>query len=253
MQLDGLVQITRAAIVQQEDAVAQSPEWSGAPFVATGGAFELSAPISRIQFALGILEAKADDALRPHVGVLHEEVQEMSALVNELLQFSKAGLAGRATTLGRVEVEPVVRRAALREPAPGAAFEIDVPAGLAVMANEEYLVRALANLLRNAVRYAGSSGPISIAVARERDSVVIRVADRGPGLPSAELDEVFAPFYRPEASRSRETGGAGLGLVIVKTCVEACGGTVAAQNRPEGGLEVVIRLTESPDRRDRNN
>jgi two-component system sensor histidine kinase CpxA len=205
-------------------------------------AHELCAPIARIQFALGILEQKAEDSLRPHVAVLHDEVQEMSGLVNELLQFSKAGLQPHTAPLVSVDVASVVRRAALREPSPGGPFAIDVTEGLSAIAHEEYLLRALANLLRNAVRYAASNGPISVTARRERDGVAIRVADRGPGLPENQLEQVFAPFYRPEAARTRETGGAGLGLAIVKTCVEACGGTVAARNREGGGLEVTILL-----------
>ena len=208
-------------------------------------AHELCAPIARIQFALGILEQKAEESLRPHVAVLHDEVQEMSGLVNELLQFSKAGLQPHGAPLTSVDIASIVRRAALREPSPGEPFAIDVPAGLTAMAHEEYLLRAIANLLRNAVRYAGANGPIAIAARREVDKVAIRVADRGPGLPESEWQEVFAPFYRPEASRTRETGGAGLGLAIVKTCVEACGGTVEARNRAGGGLEVTILLRES--------
>lgn len=166
----------------------------------------------------------------------------MSALVNELLLFSKAGLQSRHVPLANVDIASVIRRAALREPSSGEPFEIEVSGGLTAKAHEEYLLRAIANLLRNAVRYAGSSGPISIAASRAGHSVTIRVADRGPGLPEGELREVFAPFYRPEAARTRETGGAGLGLAIVKTCVEACGGTVEARNREAGGLEVTVSL-----------
>jgi two-component system, OmpR family, sensor histidine kinase CpxA len=214
-------------------------------------AHELCAPIARIQFALGILEQKAEvqnaaDALRPHVAVLHDEVQEMSGLVNELLQFSKAGLQSHSAPLAHVDVASVVRRAALRDPSPGEPFSTDVPEGLTAMAHEEYLLRAVSNLLRNALRYAGASGGISVTARREQERVAIRVADHGPGLPEGELEEVFAPFYRPEASRTRETGGAGLGLAIVKTCVEACGGTVEARNRAGGGLEVTISLLAEP-------
>ena len=61
-------------------------------------------------------------------------------------------------------------------------------------------------------------------------------------MPKEELEEVFEPFYRPESARTRETGGAGLGLAIVRTCIEACGGTVACRNRTPRGLEVLIRL-----------
>ena len=68
------------------------------------------------------------------------------------------------------------------------------------------------------------------------------MADAGPGVPEEELHKIFDAFYRVDTSRARETGGVGLGLSIVKMCAEACGGTVAARNRPEGGLEVTLRL-----------
>jgi two-component system sensor histidine kinase CpxA len=110
------------------------------------------------------------------------------------------------------------------------------------MADPDYLVRALANLVRNAVRYAGEAGPITVSVRRENQDAVVTVADSGPGLPPDELERVFTPFYRLEASRNREAGGAGLGLAIVKSCVEACGGRVECLNRKPTGLEVEIRL-----------
>ncbi len=113
------------------------------------------------------------------------------------------------------------------------------------MANEALLLRALSNVIRNAIRYAGDQGPITISAQRQSSVVEISVADRGPGLPEAELEEVFAPFYRPESARTRETGGAGLGLAIVRTCVEACRGTVSCRNRVPHGLEVTIRLGAS--------
>jgi two-component system, OmpR family, sensor histidine kinase CpxA len=68
------------------------------------------------------------------------------------------------------------------------------------------------------------------------------VRDHGAGVPEDALPRLFDPFYRPDAARSRESGGVGLGLAIVKSCVEACGGTVAARNREEGGLEVALLL-----------
>jgi two-component system sensor histidine kinase CpxA len=111
-----------------------------------------------------------------------------------------------------------------------------------VTASESLLVRALSNVLRNAVRYAGPSGPVTVSAQRSDASVEIGIADSGPGLPESELEQVFAPFYRPEASRTRATGGAGLGLAIVKTCVEACGGTVVARNRRPQGLEILMTL-----------
>lgn len=205
-------------------------------------AHELCAPIARIQFALGILEQKAEEGQRGSVAALHEEVQEMSGLVNELLSFSKAGMDSGRAPVAPVSVRSVVDRAVAREAFGGVAVETQVADDLAVMANEGLLLRAVANVVRNAVRYAGEAGPITVSASREGESVAIVVADSGPGLPTEELEQVFTPFYRPDTARTRETGGAGLGLAIVRTCVEACGGTVVCRNRAGGGLEVVLRL-----------
>jgi two-component system sensor histidine kinase CpxA len=205
-------------------------------------AHELCAPIARVQFALGILEQKVGDPQLQHVAQLYEEVQEMSALVNELLSFSKAGLNPGTVPMGAVDLAGAVDRAIAREAFSGAAVETAIPSGLAVTANESFLIRAVSNVLRNAVRYAGQCGPITVSAELGAEQVELRVADSGPGLPESELEQIFAPFYRPEASRTRQTGGAGLGLAIVKTCVETCGGTVAAHNRQPQGLEVVLRL-----------
>jgi two-component system, OmpR family, sensor histidine kinase CpxA len=209
-------------------------------------AHELCAPIARIQFALGILERKASNAdqaeVAPHVQTLHDEIQEMSALVNELLSFSKAGMNPDAVPLAPVSLQSAIERAISREAFAGAQIESHVPPGLTALGNEAFLLRALSNILRNAVRYAGSAGPIEIHAACENGVVTLTVADSGPGLPPSELEEVFQPFYRPEAARTRETGGAGLGLAIVRSCVEACHGTVECRNRKQGGLEVIVRL-----------
>jgi two-component system sensor histidine kinase CpxA len=212
-------------------------------------AHELCAPIARIQFALGILERKAANAdqaqASQHVQTLHDEIQEMSALVNELLSFSKAGMNPDASPLAPVSLESAVERAISREAFAGARIKSYVPPGLTALANEAFLLRALSNILRNAVRYAGSAGPIEIRAGSENGVVTLTIADAGPGLPASELDEVFQPFYRPEAARTRETGGAGLGLAIVRSCVETCRGTVECRNRPAGGLEVMVRLPAS--------
>jgi len=108
--------------------------------------------------------------------------------------------------------------------------------------NPDYLMRAISNLLRNAIRYAGDRGPVTVSARRDRDEISIAVSDHGPGLPEDEIDRVFTPFYRLETSRNRDAGGAGLGLAIVRSCVEACKGSVRCRNLAPSGLEVEIRL-----------
>lgn len=203
-------------------------------------AHELCAPIARLQFALGILEQRRGAERDRHIAVIEDEVQHMSSLVNELLSFSKAGLQGDALKPIRVEVAEIVDRVLVREKPDR--IEVRLDEGIAVLADPDCLFRSLSNLVRNAIRYAGEAGPISIEAHRQNGTVQITVADRGPGLPAETLEDIFKPFYRPERARTRESGGAGLGLAIVKTCVEACKGTVVARNREPSGLEVEMRL-----------
>jgi len=205
-------------------------------------AHELCAPIARMQMALGILEQRADDRSREYVADVKDDVQHMSELIDELLSFSKAGMQMAETDIVRVDLSNLVERVLERERAPDAELRTSVTSDVAVFANPDYLFRAISNLVRNAIRYAGNAGPIAISAHREGPDTLITVSDSGPGLPENALEEVFAPFYRLEPSRGRDTGGAGLGLAIVKACVEACKGSVRAHNRQPSGLAVEIRL-----------
>jgi two-component system sensor histidine kinase CpxA len=205
-------------------------------------AHELSAPIARIQFALGILDQRASEEQREAMEDLREEIAQMSSLVGELMSFSKAGLGAGKTALVPTDVNAIAQQAAVREATGAAGIVVEIPEAVSALAEPNLLMRALSNLLRNAVRYAGAGGPITISAKRQGDFVLISVTDSGPGLPAEELERVFAPFYRLDASRNRDTGGAGLGLAIVKSCVEASGGSVICRNREPHGLEVEIRL-----------
>ncbi|AXC51207.1 HAMP domain-containing protein [Paracoccus suum] len=101
--------------------------------------------------------------------------------------------------------------------------------------------RALRNLIDNARRYGGAADAVEITLRAGAQTATIEIADRGPGIPEAELPRMFDPFVRLEASRSRETGGTGLGLSIARSIVQAHGGEVTLLNRPGGGL--IARLT----------
>jgi len=205
-------------------------------------AHELCSPIARIQVALGVLEQRAEDNQKEYVLGVQEEVEHMSGLINELLSFSKAGMNASTTPLSRVNVADTVRQVLQREANHEARIETRIDGQLEVIAHPDYLFRSVANIIRNAIRYAGDAGPIVVSASEKRGVVSITVADNGPGIPAAELEEVFKPFYRPEFARQRETGGVDLGLAIVRTCVEACGGTVKCRNRSPKGLEAEIRL-----------
>ena len=208
-------------------------------------AHELCSPLARMQLGASLMEREASDAQKERVQDVREEVDLMTGLVNELLSFSKAGLQSRDAILQSVNLAELARQVAAREAGASDAVEIDIPEALTGLAEPEMLGRALANLVRNALRYAGHAGPVRIHTATGAGSVLLTVSDHGPGVPEADLDRIFEPFYRPDTARTREAGGTGLGLAIVRTCVDACQGKVSAKNRVPAGLEVTIRLSIS--------
>lgn len=208
-------------------------------------AHELCSPLARMEMALGVLEQRADPRTRDYVEDVREEVRQMSELVNELLSFSKAGLHSRELPLVAVDVAGMLERVREREAGGQDRVEIEAAAGAIAMAEPDLLARAVGNLLRNALRYAGTSGVIRMRAAIEDGQVVIRVQDEGPGVAPEALPRLTEPFFRPDSARTREQGGVGLGLAIVRSCVEACRGTLVLRNREPRGFEGEIRLARS--------
>ena len=208
-------------------------------------AHELCSPLARLQVAVGILERSSSAEQQTCIQDLRDDVQLMSALVNDLLSFSKAGLRPVEAPLESVGVAETVAKVLERESPVRTNITLDIEKGLHVLASPDLLSRALSNVVRNALRYAGHAGPIGIVARTEAEHAVIRVSDQGPGIAETDLEAVFQPFYRPASARERETGGVGLGLAIVRTCIESCQGKVSCHNRTPNGLEVVIRLKAS--------
>ena len=205
-------------------------------------AHELGSPIARIQFGLGALEQRVNKENRKRVVDIMEDIDHMSNLVNELLAFSRAQMNTKIVELEKVILYPLVQVVVKRETTPSADIRIKIDPDIRVLASAELLTRALSNLVRNAVKYAGDNSPIYVLAERKKDTVSIEVRDLGPGVSEGHLDQLFEPFFRPEPSRDRDSGGVGLGLAIVKTCVETCGGKVYARNLKPRGFAVTIIL-----------
>lgn len=205
-------------------------------------AHELRSPLGRMQLALGILDRKVEESGHAYVQDLADDVKVMSGLTDGLLEFAKAEMRQDLVTLSPVNLADVVWRAVKAEGRPGVDVDVDVDPLLMVNAETESLFRAVANVLRNAVRYAGESGPIVVGARQAKGEISLSIADSGPGVPAESVDRLFEPFYRLEYARDRESGGAGLGLAIVKSCVETCGGRVSCRNRDPHGLEVSLVL-----------
>lgn len=210
-------------------------------------AHELCSPLARMEMALGILDQRADARSKEYVQDVREEVRHMSGLVNELLSFSKASLRQRDLPLETVALLPLVTGAVDRESPPEGAVRIDIAEDLLIEAAPDLLARAIGNLVRNALRYAAQAGPITLSAARSGSRVQVIIADLGPGVTPESLARLGEPFYRPDAARTREDGGAGLGLAIVRSCIDACHGTVHFRNRTPSGFEAEIQLQLAVD------
>lgn len=109
--------------------------------------------------------------------------------------------------------------------------------------NREMLRRALENVVRNAVRYTADGSAVEVSLERTAGpQAVLRIRDFGPGVPEAQLTDIFRPFYRVAEARDRQSGGTGIGLAIAERTVTLHGGTITARNLANAGLEVEIRL-----------
>jgi two-component system sensor histidine kinase CpxA len=212
-------------------------------------AHELRSPIGRMRVALEILADRSspDQAVDPYVADLQEDVEELASLTDALLEFARVDIGARNTPAVETDVADAVRRAVRRESLVGVDVEIAVPEGLTVMAQPDALFRAVANVLRNAVRYAGAAGPILVQARTDDEggTVDVVVSDQGPGVPADAVERLCEPFFRVDAARNRKTGGTGLGLAIAKSAVEASGGRVTCRNRVPTGLEVRMTLPRS--------
>jgi signal transduction histidine kinase len=186
-------------------------------------AHELRTPLTSIRVQI---EAVQDGVVEPDAKFLasiEEDVVTLSRLVDDLQQLSLADAGQLRLELAEVSVAELVERAVSGLDLRGLALSISVAPSLAVRVDARRLVQVLRNLLVNAVSYAASAITVTAAVA---DIVEIRVADDGPGVPEAHVERIFDRFYRADPSRSRTTGGAGLGLAIARQLVELHGGTI---------------------------
>lgn len=208
-------------------------------------AHELCSPLARLRTGLGILEARLPETEQSRLAAIEEEATELAELIDEILVFSRA-TAGMQQVRGRpLVLRDLVDEVRARE-APELAIEQEIDSALVVMGDSKLLKRAVGNVLRNALRYAGEQAHIRIKATAEGDVVRLVIVDDGPGVPEPEIAHLFEPFYRPDTARTRETGGVGLGLTIVKSCIEACGGKVSARNHAPKGFCVEMTLPASP-------
>ncbi|SFO46583.1 His Kinase A (phospho-acceptor) domain-containing protein [Geodermatophilus obscurus] len=204
---------------------------------------DLRTPLAGIKAASSALRtgglALSDDDRAELVATVDESADRLTALVDNLLDMSRLQAGAVSPALGPTDLPPVVGRALdwLEDRSRvRCAWPADLPAALA---DPGLLERVVANLVGNAVRHA-PEGPVTVRADALGDRVEVRVADRGPGVPPADRERVFAPFQRlGDAPRGQ---GVGLGLAVARGLTEAMGGSLTAEDTPGGGLTTVVSL-----------
>ncbi len=196
---------------------------------------ELRSPLTRIKVALAL---SPDDAQRRRIDGY---VTELEAMIADLLEQERLR-AGRALQLGRHDLVAVARAAVVASAhrPPGVCLG-PAPDDATLQLDPDRVRTVLDNLIENAIKYAlPDSGPVVVTVGAHGGTVEIRVEDDGPGIPEQDLPRLFEPFFRVDRSRSRKTGGYGLGLSLCKRIMEAHGGRMAVEPRTGRGTCFVL-------------
>ena len=203
-----------------------------------GVSHELRTPLARLRLHGELLRDQGVEADR--VTLMEADIQEVDELVEELLEASRLREGGLALRLEPVELASWVERALGAEDLGERSVTLELQEGLWLQADPRRLHRALCNLLSNIRRYTPDGTDVGIRAGSEPGGVYLELTDHGPGVSDRALARLFEPFYREERSRSKATGGLGLGMMLVKRIVEAHGARVGARNIEGGGLQVRI-------------
>ncbi|WP_163874392.1 sensor histidine kinase [Paenibacillus favisporus] len=214
-------------------------------FVISAVAHDLRTPLFALRGYLDGLEqgiAQTPEKISKYVAVCKEKSAQLDRLVEDLFTFTKMEYWDRPLNKAPIDL-PVVFQQSIDSLSPGAGHKSIVinshlAADCIVSGDAHLLERALSNLLDNAVRHTPQGGTVDVRCNKEEGKIAFMIRDSGPGFTAEELERVFEPLYRGEASRNRSTGGSGLGLTISQRIIRQHGGELKASNDPEGGARL---------------
>lgn len=192
---------------------------------------DLRTPITRLRLRSELLD---DDATRR---LIDADLGEMEEMIDATLDYLRAGVSGEAVR--PIDLASVVETIVDEHLDQGHKVSLAGLNSAPILGRVLPLKRAFSNVIGNAVKYGASA---KVGIAEAEGYVVVAIEDEGPGIAPADRERVFDPFVRLEESRGRGTGGSGLGLTIVQAVVRSHEGSVALENRAEGGLRVTISL-----------
>jgi two-component system sensor histidine kinase CpxA len=207
---------------------------------------ELRSPLARLHVALGLARQQAGDDQRP-LDRIEREAERLNALIGQLLMLARLESGAMEPARESVDLAAIVRDVAedadFEVRSRGRAVRVTATCECVAIGAPDLLRSAVENIVRNAVRHTreGTAVEVSMRAGAPRH-VVITVRDHGSGVPDDLLPHIFHPFYRVGDARDRHSGGVGLGLTIADRTIRLHGGTVRADNAPDGGLVVELRI-----------
>lgn len=195
-----------------------------------GVSHDLRTILTRFKLQLAMFEET------PELDAMRADVDEMQAMLEDYMAFAK-GDSGEA--IGRADIGEILGEVKAQAHG-GKAIDIKVKGGpLVVPVRRHAFKRAVANLINNAARFADH---VSVSAAKQNGSLTIEVEDNGPGIPEAEREHVFRPFYRVDHARNQDSGSTGLGLAIARDIARIHGGDIALDQSRLGGLKAVLKV-----------
>lgn len=211
---------------------------------------ELRSPLARMNVALELAKQKGNPESQALLVRIERESRQLNEMISQILQLSRLESQSEPIERTNVEIgrllEKIVADADFEAESQNKKVVIKETAAGKILGDENLLRSAIENVLRNAIRYTKST--VEVILRREKNEFVVRIRDYGAGVPEAELDKLFKPFYRVSEARERKSGGVGVGLAIAEQAVVSHKGRISASNAPDGGLIVEIRLPDSAAR-----
>ncbi|MFK8078604.1 MAG: sensor histidine kinase [Granulosicoccus sp.] len=198
-------------------------------------AHEFRNPLARLQFAMELAAERTGEEQYALFDEAHVAAEELDSLVRETLHYSRLINNGNALVLSNVSVMDAFRAVADLQPGtrPSINLQVDYPENdFYLLAEKRLLIRALTNLVTNALKYANTQ--VFVTLSKTNGLAQINIVDDGPGIDPSQVEKIFEPFYRIERSRSRDTGGFGLGLSIVNSICQQHNASIHLIPRSEG-------------------
>jgi signal transduction histidine kinase len=193
---------------------------------------DLRTPLARMQLRLD--DARIDEETRRDMA---QDLGEMRHMLESLQAFVDSG--GTKIPAERIDLAVMAQTLVDTAADDGGDATFHGLQSIEIMARPVSVRRALANLIENAIHYAGS---VNVTVRRDGDHAEVLIEDEGPGIPEDRMEEAMQPFVRLDSARSRDTPGMGLGLAIVRSAVKLDNGVLQLRNKPEGGLAITLRF-----------